>query len=119
MRQRVVLTGRSEVPYTETGGFVDLDRLQEPSDGHLDEAHALRDRTGADMVHLIVGDPDYNVCGIAYLPGLGWPGPFGITLLDCGGIVLAHEFGHNMGLFHDRFQEQVSGGGVSSHPAYG
>ena len=119
VRQRVVLTGRSEVPYTETGGFVDLDRLQEPSDGHLDEAHALRDRTGADMVHLIVGDPDYNVCGIAYLPGLGWPGPFGITLLDCGGIVLAHEFGHNMGLFHDRFQEQVSGGGVSSHPAYG
>ena len=49
---------------------------QDPSDGHLHEAHALRDRTGADMVHLIVADPYYNVCGVAYLPGLGWPGPF-------------------------------------------
>ena len=114
VHQRLALVGRSEVPYTETFGFVDLDRLRDPDDGHLDEAHALRERTGADLVHLIVGDPDYNVCGIAALPGA-----VGITLRDCGGITFAHELGHNMGLRHDRFQLQISGAGVSSHPAYG
>ena len=119
VHQRVVLMGRSEVPYMETFSDLDLFRLADPSDGHLDEAHALRDRTGADMVHLIVGDPYYDVCGIAFLPLLGWPGPFGITRLDCGGIVFAHELGHNMGLRHDRFQVQVFRESVSSHPAYG
>ena len=114
VHQRLALVGRSEVRYTETSGFVDLDRLRDPDDGHLDEAHALRERTGADLVHLIVGDPYYNVCGIAALPGA-----VGITLRDCGGITFAHELGHNMGLRHDRFQVDVYEGRVSSHPAYG
>ena len=114
VHQRLALVGRSEVPYTETSGFVDLDRLRDPDDGHLDEAHALRERTGADLVHLIVGDPYYNVCGIAALPGA-----VGITLRDCGGITFAHELGHNMGLRHDRFRVDVYEGSVSSHPAYG
>ena len=114
VHQRLALVGRSEVRYTETSAFVDLDRLRDPDDGHLDEAHALRERTGADLVHLIVGDPDYNVCGIAALPGA-----VGITLRDCGGITVAHELGHNMGLRHDRFRVEVYEGSVSSHPAYG
>ena len=117
VRQRLALVGRSEVPYAETHGRLDLDRLTDPSDGHLDEVHALRDRAGADVVHLVVGESGgsfYNVCGIANLPGA-----FGITLRDCGGITFAHELGHNMGLRHDRFQVQVLEWGVSSHPAYG
>ena len=116
--QRLALVARSEVPYTETNGFLDIRRLTDPSDGHLDEVHALRDGAGADVVHLIVGQTDgsftYNVCGIANLPGA-----FGITLRDCGGIVFAHELGHNMGLRHDRFQVELFEGSVSSHPAYG
>ena len=119
VHQRVVLTGRAEASYTETSGDFDLGRLADPSDGHLDEAHALRDETGADMVHLIVSDPDYDVCGVAFLPVLGWSGPFGVTALQCGGVVLAHELGHNMGLLHDRFQVQAFEYSVSSHPAYG
>ncbi len=118
VRQRVALTGRSEVPYAETFGLRDVYQLADPEDGELDEVHALLDRTGADVAHLIVGRP-YNVCGIAFLPGLGWPGAFGITRRDCGGIVFAHELGHNMGLSHDRFQVQVNQGGVFSHPGYG
>ena len=118
VQQRVALTGRSEVPYAETFSDRDLYQLADPEDGELDEVHALLDRTGADLVHLIVDRP-YDVCGIAFLPMLGWPGPFAITLRDCGGIVFAHELGHNLGLRHDRFQEQVNQGGVSSHPGYG
>ena len=110
---RVALVGVSEVPYTEESGFVDLSRLEDPSDGHLDEVHALRERVGADLVHLIVAGPP-GLCGIARLPGA-----FGLTRLDCGGIVFAHELGHNMGLRHDRFHVQLQEDGVSSHPAYG
>ena len=65
VHHRLALVGRSEVRYTETSGDVDIGRLDDPDDGHLDEAHALRDRTGADLVHLIVDLPDYDVCGKA------------------------------------------------------
>ena len=117
VRQRLALVARSEVPYTETYGWQDLRRLSDSSDGHLDEAHTFRDATGADVVHLIVGEAGgsfYNVCGIANVPGA-----FGITLRDCGGVAFAHELGHNMGLRHDRFQVQLLEESVSSHPAYG
>ena len=53
VRHRVELVGRSEVSYVESGrGLDDIRRLENPSDGHMDEAHALRDRVGADLVHL-------------------------------------------------------------------
>ena len=68
VRHRVALAARSEVSYAETGsGFIDLDRLENPSDGHMDEVHALRERVEADLVHLIVGESD--VGGIALLGG--------------------------------------------------
>ena len=111
VHQRLALVGRSEVQYTETSGTRDLNRLTDPSDGHLDEAHDLRDRTGADLVHLIVADS--NVRGQASLPGV-----FGLTVLDAGGTVFAHELGHNMGLRHDRFTVD-SVGSLASDPAYG
>ena len=111
VHQRLVLVDRSEVPYTETYGSLDLNRLRDPDDGHLDEAHVLRDLTGADLVHLIVAS---GVGGIAVLQGA-----FGVTLRFGGSPVFAHELGHNMGLLHDRYQHHHYGGGVSPHPAYG
>ena len=104
---RVALAGRSEVDYVETGsGSRDLDRLWDPSDGYMDEAHVLRDRVGADLVSLMVDDSD--VCGIAYLAGA-----FSLTIEGCA---FTHELGHNFGLLHDRYE---SGGGSMAHPAYG
>ena len=113
VHHRVALVERSEVSYTETGDSrVDLDRLREPSDGHMDGVHALRDRVGADLVHLVVGESD--VGGRAYLPGV-----FSLGKRCC----FVHELGHNMGLRHERYEESIErdwGGGVLTRdPAYG
>ena len=53
----------------------------------MDGVHEMRDRVGADLVHLVVGDSD--VGGIAYLSAA-----FSLGQRCC----FAHEFGHNMGL---------------------
>ena len=109
---RLALVSRSGVAYNETGNSqVDISRLANPSDGHMDEVHALRDRVGADLVYLVVSDSDASRGYIG--------GPFGLTCLYCGGAVFTHEVGHNMGLWHDRYQVHHNEGGVSPHPAYG
>ena len=113
VHHRVALVASSEVQYAETGDSIDLDRLADPSDGYMDEVHAVRDRTGADLVHLIFEYLE-SFAGIANLGG-----PFGLTCRFCGGVTLAHELGHNMGLHHDRYQVHHHEGGVGGHPAYG
>ena len=115
VRHRVALAGRTEVQYAETGnsGF-DLERLADPSDGHMDAAHTLRDRVGADLLHLIVDADRANVGGIAFLVGA-----FGLTVHSGGGQVFAHETGHNLGLEHDRYQAHHYEGGARPHAAYG
>ena len=113
VRHRVALVARSEVQYTETGNTsLDLFRLLEPSDGHMDEVHAIRDSVGADLVHLLLDLADFS--GKAYDSGF-----VGVTCGRCGGRIFAHELGHNMGLFHDRYYEQSQGMRLSPHPMYG
>ena len=112
---RIALVERSEVQYSEAGDSQeDLNRLANPSDGYLDEVHALRDRVGADLVHLIVDELEPEFCGRARLQG-----PFGVTGRLCGGRTFAHELGHNMGLSHDRYQMHHHERGPYPHPAYG
>ena len=115
IHHRLRLVERSEVAYTETvNPKVDIVRLADPSDGHLDEVHAVRDRVGADLVHLITSAEGVDRCGRGFFPGA-----FGITVLPCGGQVFAHELGHNMGLRHDRYEEHKTSGRVRADPAYG
>ena len=95
---QVALSVRSEVPYEEVDAATDLSRLGDPSDGHLDEVHVVRDLVGADLVHLVVGVDGYDAGGIADTLGA-----FGLTHYRADGGTLAHELGHNMGLHHDRY----------------
>ena len=112
VHHRLALVERSEVSYTETGeSLVDLRRLSDPSDGHMDGVHEMRDRIGADLVHLVVGDSD--VGGRANLGGA-----FSLSQRCC----FAHELGHNMGLVHDRYEVRHGAtwaGELSPHPYYG
>ena len=97
--QRIILVAREELEYTESGsGFTDLERLGDPSDGYMDQVQVVRDREGADLVHLISQITD--VGGVADLSGA-----FGVTGAWYGTWVFAHELGHNMGLSHDRYAE--------------
>ena len=91
-RPRVALVAREEVDYVETAGGGHDGRLRNPSDGYMDDVHAVRDRVGADLVHLIIGaEVDVNWCGVAFLGDA-----FAITRQGCGGWVFAHELGHNL-----------------------
>ena len=95
VNQRLVLVAREEVQYSESGNAnKDLRRLADPSDGHIDEVHTIRDQAGADLVHMVTGMTD--LAGIAQLLGA-----FSLTRADSGSEVFAHELGHNMGLRHD------------------
>ncbi|KAA3607897.1 MAG: hypothetical protein DWQ01_12485 [Planctomycetota bacterium] len=106
--QRLQLVHMAEmVGYSETGSFsTELSRLRNTNDGHMDEAHTLRDQYGADAVALIVNGTQY--CGIAYLmtnvSHSFRSSAFSVTARTCatGYYTFGHELGHNFGCAHDR-----------------
>ncbi len=106
--QRVRLAGTAELAYTESGDMGDdLNRFRMTSDGHMDQVHALRDGTRADLVHLIVEGG--GSCGIGYVMDSVSSSfasfAFAVTRRSCvtPNLSFAHEMGHNMGLQHDRY----------------
>ncbi len=91
----------------------DLYRLRDPADGFMDEIHALRNATGADLVALVRASGG-GACGIAWLVGSSAADEgygFSVTALNCfGGKTFTHELGHNMGCCH----APGDGGGCTS-----
>jgi len=105
--QQVSLAHTEEVSYTETGDIgLDLTRLQNTSDGYMDNIHTLRDTHMADLVSLFVENGGVY-CGIAYFMTTVSPGfddyGFSVVDKDCatGYYSFGHEMGHNMGAGHD------------------
>jgi hypothetical protein len=117
------LVGSSETSYTESSSFnTDLTRLQNASDGFMDEAAGLRDAYGADLVGLIRRDSAAGVAGLAYVGGGDGnasfaPYAFSVTADNwaVGNWAFPHELGHNYGAWHDR---QNSSGATHAY-AYG
>jgi hypothetical protein len=83
-----------------------LGPFQNSSDGVIDEVHETRDEVGADacaLVSLTDGEnPSVAYCGLAYVLGGDSPAfAFSSLVRGCMGYsLLAHEFGHNIGLLH-------------------
>ena len=110
------LVHAEEVSYTETGSAsTDISRLQNDSDGFMDNVHSLRNQYGADLVDLLVDG--FNACGIGYLAPFDSELGYTVTATGCsvGNLSFPHEIGHNLGAHHDR-----DNAGSSTYPyAYG
>ena len=107
---RVNLVGVEEVEYRFLEQHHDpVFFLRDPSDGHMDEVHAMRDERAADLVALFVTDP-FPYGGTAFvlraphLANAAEKYAFSVTHIKHPSA-LAHELGHNMGLDHDRWDE--------------
>jgi len=113
--QRIRLVHKVETPYSEAGfdWSATLSRLQQTTDGYMDNIHTLRDTYGADLVVLIVNASDY--CGLGYLMQTVSSSfaAYGFCLVSricaTGYYSFAHEMGHNMGAHHDRANASGSG----------
>jgi len=104
---KLKLVYRGLVNYTESGSAsTDIYRLQDPSDGFIDEVHPIRDCAGADVVSMFVDS--FNACGIGFLMCCGgYPefAPYAVNVVDkdcVPNFTFAHEVGHNLGCHHDR-----------------
>jgi hypothetical protein len=117
INQRLNLVHTAQVSYDETGfdWSQTLGRLQNTTDGYMDNVHTLRDAGKADEVVLIVNDAAYQSCGIAYVMTTvsqsfeSWA--FSVVRYSCaiGYYSFGHELGHNMGSKHDRANSSSSG----------
>jgi hypothetical protein len=96
------LANAAQTNYTETGNFdTDLARYRSPNDGFMDEIHASRDSSQADVNALIVTNSAY--CGLASSIGSTASTAFVEVYWDCatGYYSFAHEIGHLESARHD------------------
>ena len=115
VNQRINLVALQETAYTQADQFTDLHRLEVRDDGYMDEVHAIRDNVAADAVVLVRHGVGGGVANLMTRVATSFARrAFSVVDNRSGGLVLAHELGHNMGLHHDRYS--VCNGG-SCQPA--
>lgn len=105
--QRIRLAHFEEVSYTESGIInTDLTRLQNGSDGFIDNVPGLRNTFAADHVVLITENGG-GFCGLGYMMQTVSNGfeafAYSVVARSCatGYYSFGHELGHNMGADHD------------------
>ncbi len=112
---RVKLVAIAETQYDEnvaaSGTVQDaaLTALFQGTDGKMDELHALRDQSGADLVCLALSRADFGSTGLAFVldtPGNNLNPLFGFSVVQYSAIagtsLVSHELGHCFGCAHDR-----------------
>ncbi len=109
--QRLSLVHVAEVSYTESGNInTDLTRLQNPSDGFMDNVPTLRNTYGADVVSLWQKNGG-GYCGLGYfmnpVSSTFAPYAYSVVARSCatGYYSFGHELGHNMSAGHDWYVE--------------
>ena len=104
----------TEVAQAPNRGGLDLYYgLEARSDGFLDEVHHGRDQAAADLIVLAHGGSSGRACLLSRRSG-DTDCAIAVVPLGDGGRGLAHELGHLMGLWHDRFE--VHQGVIDRHP---
>ena len=101
--QRINPVVVEEVAYREISISTDIVRLKDPSDGHMDEVHAIRDRVWADIVMLIRARGGGQAVTMLTESTNHARNAFG--LCNANSLTFVHELGHIMGLKHDRYEE--------------
>jgi hypothetical protein len=110
---KVRRVGMLEIPFTGRATCSEsLNSLRLTNDGNLDEAGALRNAYGADLVHLFMHPTPGDCGGIGYLyvPTISNISEFGYALSSTGPgtpYVFAHEVGHNLGAHHDWYVDET------------
>ncbi len=101
------LAGVDMVNYTTTKDLRDdLVALATPSDGIMDNVHAIRNAVNADLVTLLVDiGSAYGTVGMGYLlPTINGMPEYGFNTCAIRSVDIAdtmsHEIGHNLGLHH-------------------
>lgn len=108
---RLHLAHSYEVNYIETGSLgTALNRLENSSDGFMDEIHSLRDQYRADLVSLWVERS--GACGLGNIFSGDPTSGFTTVVRSCAvdNFSFAHEIGHNLGAYHDWYVDADTGG---------
>ena len=126
---RLRLVRSAEVAYDE-GGLADCDavlgHLTDRADGHMDQVHAMRTASGADLVALLVdAGADADCGGIAWVLDSNSPDMriwgFSVTVAkwaNAPDYIFAHEIGHNLGAGHDTYVDPGRAGLYSYSHGY-
>ena len=99
------LVGAEEVDYAETDALTDIRRLANPDDGHMDGVHDRRNALGADLVYLQASRGGRAYVGGAFASGTG-------------ASTFRHEVGHNLGIYHERYEFHGSQGTRGYHHGF-